>query len=98
MATIRSLTDLRKLQHTQKKSINKDELTDALLSSEKSDLEAKARLEDHLLSVANELPGWKQVIINSETALDKKLSKMQQKIDVTSWNNHEAAVLSTNWS
>lgn len=57
MATIRSLTDLRKLQHTQKKSINKDELTDALLSSEKSDLEAKARLEDHLLSVANELPG-----------------------------------------
>lgn len=81
MATNRSLADLRKLQRNQLKSINKDELIDVILSSKGSDMEAITRLEDRLLSVANELAGLKQVITNSETAVDKKLQEMQQKVD-----------------
>ena len=76
----RSLEDLKKLQRNQLKAITKDDLIEAILTTE-SGSEVAARLEDRLTSIANELAGLRQAITNSETAVNNKMAEMQQNLD-----------------
>ena len=75
-----SLEELRKLQRSQLKSITKDELIEAIVSTGRN-VETPARLEDRLSSIDTKLATLMQAITTSETAVEKKLSDMQQQLD-----------------
>lgn len=77
----RSLVDLRKLQRTQLKSINKDDIIDAILSAGDADIGPTSRLEERLSSIASELADLRQVITSSVTNTNKKLEDMQKELD-----------------
>lgn len=78
---VRSLVDLRKLQRNQLKSINKDELIDAILSASDEDAGPSARLEARLADISKDLADLKRGIMSSEGDINKKLKEMQERID-----------------
>ncbi len=77
----RSLADLRKLQCTQLKSINKDDIIDTILSGGDADISPTSRLEERLSSTASELADLRQVTTSSVTNTNKKLEDMQKELD-----------------
>lgn len=77
----RSLVELCKLQRTQLKSINKDDLIDAIMSAGDGDVAVGSRLEEQLTTIARELTELRQTITSSERSVDKRLAEMQEKID-----------------
>ena len=77
----KSLTDLIKMQRNQLKSVNKDELIDAILSADDTDAVMATRIEMQLSNVAKELNELRQTTANSEDRVNKKLTEMQEKID-----------------
>lgn len=79
--TGKSLTDLIKMQRNQLKSVNKDELIDAILSAGDTDAVMATRIEVQLSNVAKELSELRQTIAASEDRVNKKLTEMQEKID-----------------
>ena len=77
----KSLTDLIKMQRNQLKSVNKDELIDAILSADDTEAVMATRIEVQLSNVARELNELRQTIATSEDQVNKKLAEMQEKID-----------------
>ena len=74
-------TDLIKMQRNQLKSVNKDELIDAILSADDTYVVMATRIEVQLSNVAKELNELRQTTANSEDRVNKKLTEMQEKID-----------------
>lgn len=74
------MEELKKLQRNQLKSNNKDEVTEAVLSTGGSIVEVSAPLEDSLLSIATELAALRQFIMTSKKTAER-LSDMQLKLD-----------------
>ena len=77
----RSLSDLRKMQRTQLKSVNKDELIEAIITSTDADAGGMVMLQDKLTQIATDLKAVKTSIASSNTVTATKLADMQQKID-----------------
>ena len=80
MAQTRSINDLKQLQRSQLKSINKDILIDCILASDSSN-ETAGQLNDKLEQIAADLAEVKRSLASPESAFNRKLADMQAQID-----------------
>ena len=76
----RSLNELRQLQRTQLKALNKDALIDSILAASDNDV-GHHPLHEKLERIAAELSDLKKSIISPDSTINRKLAGMQDQID-----------------
>lgn len=77
----RSLTDLRRMQKNQLKSITKDDLIDAILTPEEPSANIIRMLEDRLSTISKELMELRKAISSPDSAVNKKIEELQSRTD-----------------
>lgn len=74
----RALADSCKMQQNHLKSIDKDELIDAIISAENVDAVAMARAEIQLNNVVKEMSGIRKCGTTSENQVSRRLAEMHE--------------------
>ena len=77
----KSISDLRKLQRSQLKSINKDELIDSILAVQDPDDVALHYVTEKLNDVMQELAQLKIAITSPDSAFNKKITELQNQVN-----------------
>ena len=74
---MRTLNDLRKLQHSQLKSFNKDELIEAIPTSTAAD----GDIQEKLTIIVNDIAEVKLSLVSANANVDSRIAEMHQKTD-----------------
>ena len=76
----KSLSDLRKLQRSQLKAINKDELIDSIMAVQDPDDVALHYVTEKLNDVVQELSQLKNAITSPDSAFNKRFTELQDQL------------------
>ena len=77
----RPLAELRKMQKSQLKSINKDELIESILTTNEPDGGVVALLDSKLTAISAEIGELRKTILSPDGAVVRRINDMQARLD-----------------